>query len=284
MVRSHATRASILRELENERQVIIDRYMDSEGLSAPLHPTHHLPWYLDISKEWGLHHLLALSRMPIGTLLDIGAYYGLIAGVAYRMGWRVAAVDVISVPAYSSLKIPERKIECGIYNACTDVLPFPDQSFDAILLCEVLEHLMYSPLPMFREIKRVLRPDGHLLISTPNPAGLGKLIRLALGAASLEPHVDCMLTEGHTFHYQGLTFFETNRESKLWTVREISKALGMCGLRLNRYYYYGNTVGSKSMSFLPRAKRLSLRLLMPLVKKFPIAGGSVFVIASPRPA
>ena len=90
MVRSHATRASILRELEDERQVIIDRYLDSEGLSAPLHPTHHLPWYLDISKEWGLHHLLALSRMPIGTLLDIGAYYGLIAGVAYRMGWRVA--------------------------------------------------------------------------------------------------------------------------------------------------------------------------------------------------
>ncbi len=40
--------------------------------------------------------------------------------------------------------------------------PFPDQSFDAILLCEVLEHLTYSPLPMFREIKRVLRPDGHL--------------------------------------------------------------------------------------------------------------------------
>ena len=187
MVRSQATRASILRELEDERQVIIDRYLDSEGLSAPLHPTHHLPWYLDISKEWGLNHLLALSRMPIGTLLDIGAYYGLIAGVAYRMGWRVAAVDVRSIPAYSSLKIPERKIECSIYNACTDALPFPDQSFDAILLCEVLEHLMYSPLPMFREIKRVLRPDGHLLISTPNPAGLGKLIALALGAAPLEP-------------------------------------------------------------------------------------------------
>ena len=29
--------------------------------------------------------------------------------------------------------------------------------FDAILLSEVLEHLMYSPLPMFREIKRVLK-------------------------------------------------------------------------------------------------------------------------------
>ena len=57
MVRSHATRASILRELEDESQVIIDRYLDSEGLSAPLHPTPDLPWYLDIRKEWGLHHL-----------------------------------------------------------------------------------------------------------------------------------------------------------------------------------------------------------------------------------
>ena len=48
MVRSHATRASILRELEDERQVIIGRYLDSEGLSAPLHPTHVLPCYLDM--------------------------------------------------------------------------------------------------------------------------------------------------------------------------------------------------------------------------------------------
>ena len=92
-----------------------------------------------------------------------------------------------------------------------------------------------------------------------------------------------MLTEGHTFHYQGLTFFETNRESKLWTVREIAKALGMCGLRLNRYYYYGNTVDSKSMSFLPRAKMKS-SAIDASIKKFPIAGGQVFVIASPRPA
>ena len=92
--------------------------------------------------------------MPIVTLLR---HWGLLwPNCRGRLSNGVAglAVDMTPVPAYSSLKIPERKIECGIYNACTDALPFPDQSFDAILLCEVLEHLMYSPLPMFREINR----------------------------------------------------------------------------------------------------------------------------------
>ena len=283
MIQPRATRASILALLEEERQLIIKRYMESEELSTPPPPTHGLPWYLDISKQWAVHHLLALGRLPPGTLLDIGAYYGLIGGVAYRMGWRVAAVDAFPVPAYSSLRIPERQVACDLYNACTDVLPFPDRTFEAVLLSEVLEHLMYSPLPMFREIRRVLKPHGVLLISTPNPGGLGKLIRLALGGAPLEPHVDVMLTEGRTYQHKGLTFLETNRESKLWTVGEISKALAASGLGMKRHFYYGNTVPVELMSGSARAKARLLRFLTPVLKKLPIAGGSIFVMASPLP-
>jgi len=48
--------------------------------------------------------------------------------------------------------------------------PFPveAESCDAVLCFEVIEHLLESPLPIFREVKRVLRADGHLLLSTPN--------------------------------------------------------------------------------------------------------------------
>src|SRR5260370_7408926 len=112
---------------------------------------------------------------------------------------------------------------------------------------------------MCGECGGLLRREGSVFIGPPTPAGLGKLIRLAFGGAPLEAHLDVMVTEGGTFQYKGLTFFETNRESKLWTVREISKALGMCGLSLSRYYYYGSTIGRESMSLLARAKRRSLR-------------------------
>lgn len=46
-------------------------------------------------------------------------------------------------------------------------LPFPDMSFDLVLTSEVIEHIP-QPDEMLRDIWRVLKPDGTVIISTPN--------------------------------------------------------------------------------------------------------------------
>ena len=48
-------------------------------------------------------------------------------------------------------------------------LPFPDNSFDLVTSFQVVEHVT-DPLPYLNEIKRVLRPGGQALITTPNAA------------------------------------------------------------------------------------------------------------------
>ncbi|MBN1687612.1 MAG: class I SAM-dependent methyltransferase [Candidatus Omnitrophica bacterium] len=53
-------------------------------------------------------------------------------------------------------------------------LPFEDQYFDAVNCSATLEHLLY-PLEMLREIKRVLKTDGHVLVSLPNDKSLNSL-------------------------------------------------------------------------------------------------------------
>jgi 2-polyprenyl-3-methyl-5-hydroxy-6-metoxy-1,4-benzoquinol methylase len=281
MERSPLPRKAILALIEEERQLILQRYAESEKLASPLPLNNYVRWFTEICKQWAVHHLTELSRSPPGKLLDIGAFFGLIPGVAYRMGWRVSAVDAYPMPAFSSLRVPERQVECALYNACTDVLPFADAAFDTVLLSEVLEHLMYSPLPMFREIRRVLKPSGKLTLSTPNPAGLGKLISLALGGAPLQPTLEQMIDENQTFQHKGLTFLKSNRESKLWTVREIAKTLEMCGLRIQDSYYYGNTIPGEMMSTMARLRTRLMRCVHPLVKRLPFAGGSIFVAARP---
>jgi hypothetical protein len=45
-------------------------------------------------------------------------------------------------------------------------LPFPDASFDGIVLTEVLEHCA-NPFQAIAEVQRVLRPDGLLLVTSP---------------------------------------------------------------------------------------------------------------------
>jgi len=47
------------------------------------------------------------------------------------------------------------------------VLPLRDASFDLVILSHVVEHLM-EPSAAFRELARVLRPGGRLLLLTPN--------------------------------------------------------------------------------------------------------------------
>jgi ubiquinone/menaquinone biosynthesis C-methylase UbiE len=49
----------------------------------------------------------------------------------------------------------------------SDKLPFPDASFDGVLMNEVLEHV-YDEQCSLREIKRILKPGGHLIIMSPN--------------------------------------------------------------------------------------------------------------------
>jgi 2-polyprenyl-3-methyl-5-hydroxy-6-metoxy-1,4-benzoquinol methylase len=47
-------------------------------------------------------------------------------------------------------------------------LPYPSESFDLVILIEVIEHVAEKE-QLLREIRRVLRPEGKLFLTTPNP-------------------------------------------------------------------------------------------------------------------
>ncbi len=51
-----------------------------------------------------------------------------------------------------------------------DILPFDDASFDSALLDNVLEHIA-APRALLREVRRVLRPAGLLLVGVPGELG-----------------------------------------------------------------------------------------------------------------
>jgi len=60
-----------------------------------------------------------------------------------------------------------------------DQAPYPDNWFDGVLLLDVLEHVP-DDQSVVREVRRVLRPDGRLIVSVPNRGLLGGLDSLNL--------------------------------------------------------------------------------------------------------
>lgn len=60
-------------------------------------------------------------------------------------------------------------------------LPFPDGAFDRALCLDVLEHLSFSEQPeALRELFRVVRPGGQVLVSVPNLAHLQSRVQFLL--------------------------------------------------------------------------------------------------------
>ncbi len=77
------------------------------------------------------------------------------------------------------------------FNLEVDRYPYEDAIFDCVIFCEILEHLLLNPDFAISEQRRILRPGGYLILTTPNSARLANLVRLIRGknvADGYSPH------------------------------------------------------------------------------------------------
>ncbi len=66
--------------------------------------------------------------------------------------------------------------------------PFEDDRFDVVVFGEVLEHLTNDPMRALQEIARVLKPDGRLVLTTPNAARLENVVAFIEGRNIYDPY------------------------------------------------------------------------------------------------
>lgn len=105
--------------------------------------------------------LLNLSPGDI-HVVDVGCSRGQFVAAAIAAGYRAEGVE----PAP---RIAEAARAAGVpvRTGLLEDQGFADNSFDALTLFEVIEHLR-TPLPLLAECRRVLKPGGILLVSTAN--------------------------------------------------------------------------------------------------------------------
>lgn len=111
------------------------------------------------------------SQARGNQILDIGCSQGITSILLGREGFEVTGIDIEASRieyAKADLALESEQTKARVTFAIADggELGFEDDSFDTVLLGEVLEHLV-APERVLAEVARVLRPRGIVVITTP---------------------------------------------------------------------------------------------------------------------
>ena len=107
---------------------------------------------LDLGCAYGNHVFMTNARLG----LDQDVQYTGVELAAERLAY--ANSFATAVPGYANCTFLSADIE--------EPLPFDDDTFDVVNLADVIEHLP-DPEGLLRELKRVTRPGGSIIVSTP---------------------------------------------------------------------------------------------------------------------
>lgn len=112
--------------------------------------------------------VMFLKRNGPGKLLDVGCGRGDFLAKMRDLGWEVIGLE----PDEQLAELAHRRFNLDVRNGTIEQAHFPDDTFDAITVNHVIEHLP-DPIGSLQECKRILRKDGKLVILTPNIESLG---------------------------------------------------------------------------------------------------------------
>jgi SAM-dependent methyltransferase len=149
-----------------------------------------------------------------GSLLEIGSGFGYLLARFREDGWDVSGCD----PWKAVCAYAEKTHGIQVSATILEDAGIADQSVDVVIMNHVIEH-MTDPLQSLREINRILKLGGHLIIETPR---YDTLMFKLLGRR--ERSVSC---DGHIYFF---------------TNASLEKLYNKAGFRKVKLWYTGRTL------------------------------------------
>jgi glycosyltransferase involved in cell wall biosynthesis len=124
---------------------------------------------------------------PCERILEMGAYLQITPALKTKLGYsevrgcyygKAGRVDHRVVTSERG-----EPFDCYIdhFDAEKDRFPYPDGHYGTVLCCELIEHLFEDPMHLMSEINRILKPGGHLVLTTPNVCSLRAIAAILQG-------------------------------------------------------------------------------------------------------
>jgi SAM-dependent methyltransferase len=144
----------------------------------------HADWAIalfnrSVLKQEKFRRVLELLENPSGkTSLDIGADNGVISYLLRQRGGRWYSADLDAGTGASIRDL----VHDDVFQLNGGASPFPDDTFDQIVIIDFLEHIP-DDVGFVRELQRILKPGGVLIVNVPHlkPRSLLNRLRHRIG-------------------------------------------------------------------------------------------------------
>lgn len=115
---------------------------------------------------------------PEDSVLEMGAYLQMTPALKTRLGYGevrgcyYGPEGVTESRTVTSASGETFECKIDLFDAEKHVFPYKTAHFSTVLCCELIEHLTADPMHLMVEVNRILKPGGHLVLTTPNIAAL----------------------------------------------------------------------------------------------------------------
>lgn len=192
---------------------------------------------------------------PGGAVLDFGAGMCDKTVLTQLAGYRCTAVDDFGNPLHGERGFADQVREFarsfGVEVVTANgALPFPPQSFDMVMMHDVIEHLHDSPRELLNDLVSLLRPGGFLFITVPSAVNLRKRIDVLLGRTNM-PRYD-------TYYWYPGPWRGHVREYTSGDLKALAHYLGLTAVRIHGCHHM--------LSVLPPAARPLYRAVTAILQ------------------
>jgi SAM-dependent methyltransferase len=115
--------------------------------------------YFDWHEQPGYYRDVTRHFAPTAKLLDVGCGTGWLADHFSRYTGIDGSPEAVATAVERGRAVQRGDVD--------EPLPFPDASFDGVVLKDLLEHVA-DPVALVAEVHRVLRPEGRVFASSPD--------------------------------------------------------------------------------------------------------------------